>query len=56
MGGNSISEVPKSIGDLKNLEIADFKRNKLSFMPLEFGTLPRLLKVDLSENSLARVD
>ncbi len=48
--GNLLEELPKSISDLKNLEILDGKRNKLLFLPVEFGCLPKLLKLDLEEN------
>jgi len=50
VAGNMLTELPHSIGDLKNLEILDLKRNKISFLPVEFGCLTKILKLDLEEN------
>lgn len=56
IAGNLIQELPRSIGDLKNLEILDAKRNKLNYLPNELSTLPKLLKLDLEENTLIKIE
>lgn len=56
IAGNQIRELPNSIGDLVNLEVMDAKRNKLISLPVEFGCLTKLLKLDLEENQLTKVD
>ena len=50
LAGNLIRELPASIGDLSNLEVLDAKRNKMFFLPIQFGCLHKLLKCDLEEN------
>ena len=50
IGGNQLRELPRSIGDLSNLEILDARKNKLTALPIEMGTLTKLLKCELEEN------
>ena len=56
VAGNQLRELPASICDLQNLEIFDGKRNRFSSLPIEFGCLTKLLKLDLEENQLTKVD
>jgi len=55
VGGNQLRELPRSIGDLSNLEIFDARRNKLVALPVEMGGLTKLLKCDIEENQLTKV-
>jgi Leucine-rich repeat (LRR) protein len=50
IAGNNIKEIPRSIGGMKNLEVLDLKKNKISEIPVEFGILVKLLKLDLEDN------
>lgn len=50
VAGNQLRELPASICELQSLEIFDAKRNRLAALPLEMGSLGKLLKLDLEEN------
>lgn len=54
--GNALTLLPASIKNLENLEILDLKKNKLQKLPVEFGCLSKLLKLDLEENQLTSVN
>ena len=40
-----ITNLPESIGDLRNLEILDIRDNRISDLPLRFGCINKLIKL-----------
>jgi len=50
---NSLSSLPKEIGNLLNLVELDLNSNKLSSLPKELGTLINLQKLSLNENRIS---
>jgi Leucine-rich repeat (LRR) protein len=45
-----LTEVPKGVGELVNLEILDLKDNKLQTLPDSIGCLEKLLRLNLEGN------
>jgi len=52
LGGNKITHLPESFGNLKSLKYANFKENKLTKLPESFGELKSLEKCWLSDNQI----
>ena len=50
--GNMITQLPDSIGDLKNLEVVDMRDNRIERLPERFGQLRKLLKLNLDHNNI----
>ena len=44
---NLIFTLPESIGELRNLEVLDLRDNRIEKLPVRFGLLRKLLKLNL---------
>ena len=53
--GNSLEELPESIGNLPNLQILDLAHNRLQNLPNTIGNLTSLNTLDLSHNQLSEL-
>ena len=50
-----ITEIPKEIGHLINLEVLSLRNNKISILPKEIGHLTKLDYLDLSDNEIKEI-
>ena len=48
-------EFPISLLELTNLRLIDLNSNELVFMPLEVAKLPKLVGLDVRENTIANI-
>jgi len=52
LSGNQLKELPKEIGELKNLTSINLSRNQLKELPKEIGGFKNLTSIDFSGNQL----
>jgi len=52
---NLLTEIPASIGNLRNLKKVCFAKNKISKIPVELGSLLKLQELDVSSNSISEL-
>ena len=55
VNGNSIVNIPKSIGSLKSLRVLDFSANKITSLPSELGMLFNLRYLYLFDNDIKEI-
>ena len=55
LGGNSISSLPSSMGDLRKLRILFFANNQFSELPEVLGSLPSLYMLSFKDNKLQTI-
>jgi Leucine-rich repeat (LRR) protein len=55
LGGNTISRIPVSLGELKNLKTFYVAHNHIKAVPDSIGQLEKLAKMDLRDNQITQL-